>query len=243
MSDTEQTSSTGSGTVTRRPVYYGGGSKAMYAGSSARAMYYGGGTPAVYAAPGSAGYGGGYYYGGATGGGIGDGEDSLMGAVTIGRMLRVCTQRWVTIIVFVIIGFITAFAVFKISPMIYEAESVFEMSMRRPSIMGMRGAIIDSDVGGTMDEIFNTRLARLRSRAVVDQIVTQYRSDYPSSTVTDEQLIGTLVASKMTLQRRSRLIQVSVRSTDPQLATDLANAYAKASEMFTTAEAELGARR
>ena len=38
----------------------------------------------------------------------------------------------------------------------------------------------------------------------------------------------------MTLQRRSRLIQVSVRSTDPQLATDLANAYAKASEMFTT---------
>ena len=235
MSDTEHTSDNGSGTVTRRPVYYGGGNRAMYYGGSARAMYYGGGTPAVYSAPGAAaGYGGGYYYGDETGGGIGDGEDSLMGAVTIGRMVRVCTQRWVTIIVFVIIGFITAFAVFKISPVIYEAQSVFEMSMRRPSIMGTRAAIIDTDVGGTMDEIFNTRLARLRSRAVIDQIVTQYRSDYPSSTVTDEQLISTLVASKMTLQRRSRLIQVSVRSTDPQLAADLANAYAKASEMFTS---------
>ena len=233
MSDTEQRSSAESGTVTRRPVYYGGGNKAMYYGSPSRAAYYGGGAPATYSAPG-AGHGGGYYYGGMTSGGIGEDEDSLMGAVTVGRMLRVCTQRWVTIVVFVIIGFITAFAVFKISPMIYEAASVFEMSMRRPSIMGMRGAIIDADVGGTMDEVFNTRLARLRSRAVVDQIVTQYRSDYPSSTVTDEQLVGTLVASRMTLQRRSRLIQIVVRSTDPQLATDLANAYAKASETFTS---------
>lgn len=230
MSDTEQTST---GAATRRPVYYGGANKAMYYGSPARAAYYGGGSPAVYASPGT-GYGGGYYYGGPTGGGISDEEESLLGALTIGRMLRVCTQRWVTITVFVIIGFITAFAVFKISPMIYEAESVFEMSMRRPSIMGMRGAVIESDMGSTLDEVFNTRLARLRSRAVIDQIVTQYRSDYPSSTVTDEQLISTLVGSQMTLQRHSRLIRVSVRSGDPQLATDLANAYAKAAEMFTS---------
>ncbi len=157
-----------------------------------------------------------------------------MGAVTVGRMLRVCTQRWVTILVFVIIGFIAAFAVFKISPMIYEAESVFEMSMRGSTYTGMRKAIIDVDQGSTLDEVFNTRMARLRSRAVIEQILNQYRSDYPSSTVTDEQLISTLVASKMNLQRRSRLIRITVRSTDPQLATDLANAYAKASEMFTS---------
>ena len=233
MSETEEKSSAESGSVTRRPVYYGGKNKALYYGSTSRAAYYGGGMPGTYAAP-VAGYGGGSYYGGSAGGGMGDEDDSLMGAVTIGRMLRVCTQRWVTIVVFMIIGFITAFAVFKISPTIYEAVSIFEMSMRRPSIMGTRGAIIESDVSGTMDEVFNTRLARLRSRAVVDQIVSQYRSDYPSSTVTDEQLIGTLVASKMALQRRSRLILITVRSTDPQLATDLANAYAKASELFTS---------
>ena len=232
MSDAEQKSSEETGAVARRPVYYGGRNKALYYGSTSRAAYYGGGTPATYAAPG-VGYGG-SYYGGASGGGGGEEEDSLMGTVTIARMLRVCTQRWVTIVVFVIIGFITAFAVFKISPMIYEAVSVFEMSMRRPSIMGMRSAVIDADMGGTMDEVFNTRLARLRSRAVVEQIISQYRSDYPSSTVTDEQLAGTLGASTMTLQRRSRLIQVTVRSTDPQLATDLANAYAKASETFTS---------
>ena len=231
MSETEQTSSGDSKAVSSRPMYHGGSSRAMYYGGSAQPVYYGGASPAAYAGAGA--YGGAYYYGGA-GGGSSDEDDSLMGAVTVGRMLRVCTQRWVTILVFVIIGFIAAFAVFKISPMIYEAESVFEMSMRGSTYTGMRKAIIDVDQGSTLDEVFNTRMARLRSRAVIEQILNQYRSDYPSSTVTDEQLISTLVESKMNLQRRSRLIRITVRSTDPQLATDLANAYAKASEMFTS---------
>jgi len=231
MSDTDQTSSGESAGASRRPMYYGGGNRAIYYGGSDRPVYYGGGAPAAYA---GSGYGGSYYYGGIGSGGGGEEDDSLMGAVTIGRMLRVCTQRWVTIAVFVIIGFIVAFAVFKISPMIFEAESVFEMSMRRSSYSNLRPAIIDADIGSTMDEVFNTRLARLRSRAVIDQIVSQYRTDYPSSTVTDEDLIKTLVNSKMTLQRRSRLIRITVRSTDAELATNLANAYAKAAEMFTS---------
>ncbi len=231
MSDIDQTSSGESAGAARRSMYYGGGSRSIYYGGSGRPVYYGGGSPAAYA---GTGYGGAYYYGGVGSGGGGEEDDSLMGAVTIGRMLRVCTQRWVTIAVFVIIGFIVAFAVFKISPMIFEAESVFEMSMRRSSYSNMRPAIIDADIGSTMDEVFNTRLARLRSRAVIDQIVSQYRTDYPSSTVKDEDLIKTLVNSKMTLQRRSRLIRISVRSTDAELATNLANAYAKAAEVFTT---------
>jgi len=230
MSETDQTAAGDSSGASRRPVYYGGGSRAIYYGGSSRPVYYGGGAPVAYA---GTGYGGAYYYGGIGSGG--EEDDSLMGAVTIGRMLRVCTQRWVTIAVFVIIGFIVAFAVFKISPMIYEAESVFEMSMRRSSYSNLRPAIIDADIGSTtMDEVFNTRLARLRSRAMIDQIVSQYRTDYPSSTVTDENLINTLVNSKLTLQRRSRLIRITVRSTDPELATNLANAYAKAAETFTS---------
>ena len=228
MSDTDHTATGDSSGASRRPVYYGGGSRAIYYGGSSRPVYYGGGSPAAY----GSGYGGAYYYGGIGGGG--EDNDSLMGAVTLTRLLRVCTQRWVTIAVFVIIGFIVAFAVYKISPTIYEAESVFEMSMRRSSYSNLRPAVIDADIGSTMDEVFNTRLARLRSRAVIDQIVSQYRTDYPSSTVTDEDLIKTLVNSKMTLQRRSRLIRITVRSTDAELATNLANAYAKAAEMFTS---------
>ncbi|MDD4102208.1 MAG: hypothetical protein PHU80_06195, partial [Kiritimatiellae bacterium] len=245
MSETERTSADEKRNTSSRPVYYGGSNRAMYYGGGSRAMYYGGsgggsrsmyyggGAPAAAYSGGAGGYGAGYYYGGGAGG-ISDDEESLMGSVTIGRMIRVCTQRWVTIAVFIILGLVVAFAVFKISPTIYEAESVFEMSIRSSTYTGMRKAIIETEAGMSLDEVFNTRLARLRSRAVIDQIVSQYRSDFPSSTVTDEQLISTLVGSKMTLQRRSRLIRIAVRSTDAQLAADLANAYAKAAEMFTS---------
>jgi polysaccharide biosynthesis transport protein len=237
------------GAKSSRPIYYGGQTPAADAVSSrSSALYYGGRSPAAYAASprspaiyyggsspaaGAPGYGygaGGYYYGG--GGGISDDEESLTGAITIGRMIRVCTQRWITIFVFVVIGLVASFAVFKISPVVYEARSIFEMSLRRPSVLGLREAVIEG-AQGNISEVFNTRLARLRSRAVIDQIVTQYRSDYPSSTVSDEELIGTLIASNMELQRRSQLITVTVRSTDKKLAADLANAYAKAAETFT----------
>lgn len=233
-----------------RPVYYGGQSPAAYSNPpKSSAIYYGGHAPAAYATPhrspalyggaapgypgGNVGYGaGGYYYGG-PGGGVGDDEESLTGAITIGRMLRVCSQRWITIFVFVVIGLVSSFVVFKISPVIYQARSIFEMRMRKPSIMGGREPIMEG-MDGNISEVFNTRLALLRSRAVIDQIVTQYRSDYPSSTVSDEELVTTLVNSEMELQRRSRLITVTVRSTDPKLATDLANAYASAAESFTS---------
>lgn len=214
----------------RRPMYYGGQARPMYYGGAPRPMYYGapayGGTATAYG--GSA-----YYYGGGIGSGNPDEEDSLVGALTVGRILRVCRQSWITILVFVIVGILAAFAVFKVSPVIYEATSRFEMSIRRPTITGKPQAIME-ELGGTMDEVFNTRLARLRSRDVFSQIITQYRSEHPSATFTDEELAETLSESKMTLQRRSRLIFVTVRSTDPQLAADLANAYAKVAGIFTT---------
>ena len=222
-SDKNSNSGTGEGSTSeRRPMYYG---------ETPRAMYYGGSSPAAYYS--SSPYGSGYYYG-SYGGSSGGEDDSLMGQVTIARMIRVCLQRWVTIVVFIIIGFVVSFAVFKVSPVIYEARALIEMRMRRASYTGVQQAVIETDLSGNMNEVFNTRLARLKSRAVLEQIVTQYRSDNPSSTVTDSQLIGTLVKAELTLQRMSRLITISIRSTDAQLAADLANAYSKVAVAFTS---------
>ncbi len=219
----------------RRPMYYGGQARPIYYGGAPRPMY-GASAPAYGGqAYGGNAYGGNaYYYGGGVGAGNPDEEDTIIGSLTIGRILRVCTQSWITILVFVIVGVLTAFAVFKVSPIIFEATSRFEMSIRKPSIFGRQGPIMEMDAGGTLDEVFNTRLARLRSRDVFTQIVTQYRSEHPSATFTDEELGRTLGGSKMTLQRRSKLIFVTVRSTDSQLAADLANAYAKVAELSTT---------
>jgi len=192
----------------------------------------------------------GYYYGppphGAYGygspqygglGGVNDAEESIIGDVTIGRMLRVCMQRWVTILVFVILGAIGAFFVFKIMPTIYEATSMLEMSIRPSRILATRSAIVDTDTSGTLEEVFNTRLARLRSRAMLEQVLARYHTDHPNSTVPEEELISLLSGStRISLQRRSRLVAVSVRSANAQLAADMANAYALTAETFTQEE-------
>lgn len=219
MSEIENGSSTNGTNASSQMQHSGGGRRSLYYAGPVNPMYYGGGAPGAYGVS-SYGEGGG-----------GEDESSLMGSLSIMRMFRVCTQRWVTIMVFVIVGAVVSLAVFKISPEIYEAGSLLEMNPRRP-ILNSRFNM-DVDVSSSLDEVFNTRLARLRSRAMFEQVLRQYRTDYPSSTATDKELVRALMDSKMTLVRRSRLIQLSARSPDPQLATDLVNAYSKTAEVFT----------
>lgn len=220
---------TGATSVVRRrsPGYYYG-----------RVPYYAGNPVA---------YGGQAVPGGSYGSNFADGarpdiaEESLVGAITIGRMMRVCQQRWITIIVFCILGAAGAFAVFKIAPTIYQAVSLFEMNVRPGRITKMSPAVMTSgmqqDMPGAMDEIFNTRLARMRSRAMIEMTMAHYRTEHPDSQVKDEDVITALVnGTDMSLQRRSRIVRISVCSTDRQLAADLANAYAGAAETFAQEE-------
>ena len=170
--------------------------------------YYG---PSPYGAYGQYGYGAPNY--GCGQAVANEAEASIIGDVTIQRMLRVCMQRWVTILVFVILGAIGAFFVFKIMPTIYEATSMLEMSIRPSRILATRSAIVETDTTGTMEEVFNTRLARLRSRAMLEQVLSRYHTDHPNSTVPEEELTAILVANtRITLQRRSRLVAVSILS-------------------------------
>jgi len=172
-------------------------------------------------------------YGG-LGGGVGQEDESVVGAITIGRLLRVCMQRWITIAVFVVIGALSSFAVYKMSPTIYEANSVFEMSIRRPRWMAGMQDVVEAEAGGVnMEEIFNTRLASLRSRKFFLKAIALYRTDFPSSTLSDEELVAILRESKLSLQRRSRLVVIAMRSEDPQFAADLANLYLRQVELFS----------
>ena len=223
--------SSSSNTYGQKPLYYGTAKKSpIYYGSAQTPAYYGGGS-----AP--------YYYGG-SGGAPGGNEDadSLVGTITLGRVLRVIAQRWISVLVFLLIGLVAAFAVYRISPTIYEAKSEFTMDIRRPQ--GGRGGIADVGIdmeqfGGTYEEIFNTRLSDWRSDKIVTKIIQQYRANYPASTTTERELIETLADSELELIRHSRLITIAVRSTTANLAASLANAYAEAIESFTDEENKL----
>ena len=217
--------SSSSSTYGQKPLYYGAAKKSpIYYGSAQTPAYYGGGAPA--------------YYGGAA---PSEDGDSLVGTITLGRVLRVIAQRWISVLVFLLVGLVAAFAVYRISPTVYEAKSEFTMDTRRPQ--GGRGVAdvgIDMEqFGGTYEEIFNTRLSDWRSDKIVTKIVQQYRANYPASTTTDRELVETLGDSELELVRHSRLITIAVRSTAAQLAAALANAYAEAIESFTDDENKL----
>ncbi|MBQ6338741.1 MAG: AAA family ATPase [Kiritimatiellae bacterium] len=239
-------SSSSSSTYGQKPLYYGSSQKPLYYGSSQKSpLYYGSSrkSPLYYGTSNPPYYGGSqpYYYGGAYGGSSpGQDADSLVGTITFGRVLRVISQRWISVLVFLLIGLVAAFAVYRISPTIYEAKSEFTMDMRRPQNVGNAlGQAVEPDYGSTYEEVFNTRLSDWRSDKIVTKIVQQYRANYPASTVTDNELMETLQGSVLELIRHSRLITIAVRSTRADLAASLANAYAQAIESFTDDENKL----
>ena len=220
--------SSSSSTYGQKPLYYGTSKKSpIYYGSAQTPMYYGGSGHAPY------------YYGGAYGGqAAGQDADSIVGTITLGRVLRVIAQRWISVLVFLLIGLVAAFAVYRISPTIYEAKSEFTMDTRRPqggNSIGVAGNDMDY-YGADYAEIFNTRQSDWRSEGIIKKIIDQYRANFPNSTVTDKDLIEMLGSSELELVRHSRLITIAVRSRSPELAAALANAYAEAIESFTDEE-------
>ena len=225
------------GNTESSPMYYGG-KKPMYYGGAGR--NYGTGAYGSYGA-----YGGRYgsygsYGGVAYGGGHGEeeGGGSIVGSITFSRMLRVVSQRWLSIFVFLLVGLIVSFAIYRISPTIYSATSEFTMDMRRTSGGSMQGAIADAtpDYGSSYVEIFNTRLSDWRGEKLVTKILQHYRTMRPASVVSDEEIIGVLGSAQLELVRNSRIITVSLRSKIPALCADLANAYAESIEAFTEEE-------
>ena len=211
-----------------KPIYYGTSNKSpIYYGSAQAPYYYGGGGGHYGQAP--------YYYGGSA-----QDPDSLVGTITPARILRVISQRWISVLVFLLVGLVASFAVYRISPTIYEAKSEFTVQMRSSqSNSGTLGQMTEIDYGNTYEEVFNTRLSDWRSEKIVTKIMQQYRANFPASTVSDQELVESLVESQLELIRHSRLITIAVRSGNPQLAAALANAYAEAIENFTDEENKL----
>ncbi len=213
-----------------KPIYYGGQSVTptsrkrgpMYYGASHQYGQYGQyGSYGAYGMPGAP----------------ANEEGSVVGTLSIGRILRVVSQRWLSIFVFLLVGLIVSFTCYKISPTIYEAKSEFTMDTRRNSGRGNSAIELQMpDLGSDYSEIFNTRLSTWRSEKIIAKIIESYRTNFPASVVSEEEITGCLAGSVLELQRNSRIITITVRSTSPALAAALANAYAAAIEALTDEE-------
>ena len=187
-----------------------------------------GGTPYGQSVYGTA-YGSAYGapYGALPGGGEDEGGG---GALSLGRILCVCSSHWMTIFVFLILGLLGAFVLYQLIPNTWEAEAYYEMFARSPSyvpgqIYADEGAT--GGVGGSsLKEVFNTRRELFKTPGVYKSVIDLYRTEHASSAVPTEELLDVLQDhTEMELLPMSRLVKVTVSARDPELAANLANAY------------------
>lgn len=173
-----------------------------------------------------------------------DNGGSVLGPLSISRVIRVIFQKWPTLVVSVLLGLGAGFAYFKAAPVSYKASAFIEMTVRAGSYIGGTDAVLNSpERTGSPEEIFNTRLAQLRGINVIKLVADRVRTDYPSmKTMSDEELIGMLQGSvEFTLQRRSRLVQISVRNARPEIAQSIANAYAETAHIYSIEQTKIAA--
>ncbi len=165
-------------------------------------------------------------------------DDAGTGALSVGRILRVCSSHWMTIFVFLVLGLLAAFVIYQLLPEKWEAKAFFEMTVRGPSLI--QGQVYADEGGGSvgagaspLQEVFNTRKELFRQTAVRHAVINRYRTEHTSSAVSTEELLKLIEEDlTMTLLPRSRLVEVAVLARDPALAANLANAYVETCREF-----------
>lgn len=226
-----------------RPAYYyyaRGGKASYYYGmpgqqSSGPGYYYGGnvGGPGYYY--GQSGSGGpGYYYG--QGENPHDQEDSVFGRISLARSIRVTLMKWPTLVVAVVLGLAAGFAFYKASPVLYKANCMIEISVKPKRVIpGGEIIVNDPNAQGSTREIFNTRLAMLRSTQVIKLVADRVRTDYTElKTMRDEDLWNLLRDNvTLSIKSQSRLVNIEVIDKNPKTAQAIANAYAQTAVSFS----------
>lgn len=207
------------------PVYYGGNSSY---GSRGIAYY---GTGGAYGQRAYAGSYGGVQYGGMNGQ-----EASMIGSLSPKRILRVISQRWLSVFVFFLLGIIVSFVVYRVSPTIYESVCTFMIDMRRASGHSQNIAHAMQDYGNNYAEVFNTRKSSWKSEKLMSMVVQEYRASNLSSTAPDDEIIKSAASAEFEILRGSRIIALTVSSHSPKLAAGIANAYVKSIEAYTDEE-------
>lgn len=155
----------------------------------------------------------------------------LVGRVTPRRLVRVLFRRWYVVFGMLLVGAAVAAAVCAFVPPVYESIATFTFDFHRAASTGFGddvAALIATDRGMSYGELFNTRYSEWRSEEVFVGLLNAYRTKRPGSTVSDTEIVEALRDSVIDIKPNSRLVQVVVRASTPQLCTDLATAYVDA---------------
>ncbi|MBW8003501.1 MAG: polysaccharide biosynthesis tyrosine autokinase [Planctomycetes bacterium] len=123
---------------------------------------------------------------------------------------------------------------FMMAP-IYESSTTLHMKEQKPSLFG--GNLFGSGVSAlsTLEEI-NTQIAIMNSRSVLEEVITKIglieKFENEKELVEAERFQAALAELRNSISaihiRNTRLIKVSIRSKDPELAMEMANSISQA---------------
>ncbi len=183
-------------------------------------------SPPVYYGPMPSNYGGGYpAYGGYPG---------LEGSswAELAELFRILwLKKAILILVLCFSAISWSYYIFTATP-IYRAESIVELSVRRPRILNEQDAVIDdtSRVGpmsSSSVELFNTQVLKLQSNTLRKKVMDRCRRFFPEMAGDEEELTKWFKDNvSIDLIRRSSLVKISVKSPKPAVAAAIANVYA-----------------
>jgi len=163
------------------------------------------------------------------------------------HILRVVTQKWLTIVLVLLFAGTAAAYYLLTTPKVYHAESLIELSVRRPRLLTQQAAVIEEQAGASQsEEIFNTRLEKFKGRTMMLAALSRLFVIYPGAfglsetntagavlnaeTFREKELNPYQSGLELTLLRRTRLVRVVFEHPDPVLAAAACNAFAEAAE-------------
>lgn len=148
--------------------------------------------------------------------------DHTQHGITLGWLIRMIRKKWLFILLGIALG--AGFSLFKIArtPNLYQAESMIEMSVRRPRIMDRQDVIVDDRYSAfNATEIFNTRLHKFRGKSTR----MHAKEVLEKQGVADANMIA---AASFQLVPESYLVRITCTHPDPEWAMLSANAYTEA---------------
>ncbi len=139
------------------------------------------------------------------------------------KLVRILLRRWLTVLIFLIVGGLGAFLYIQTATPIYRAGTELEMSVRRPKVINSQAVYEDSVSSRDTDAIINTRFAKFRSPTMEHMATEEYRKRFPQDDRSKRELCYAVRHVGWSKDRKANIVRVVAESPDPLFAAQLVN--------------------
>lgn len=157
------------------------------------------------------------------------------------RLLHIARKKWLTLLLAVLFALGAAVFYLSTTTKIYQSRALIELSARRPRILNKQDALIeDPSAAMQSEDTLNTQIEKFKSRTMLPHVVACYREKFPEEKISDQELIYRLQGgANFAMLRHTRLVMVTVQSSDPEFVAKACDAFAAGAEASARAENRL----